>query len=270
MQRWSLGIAYNGASWHGWQKQPNVATIQAQLEQAIKSFLGHEVQLICAGRTDKGVHALEQVVHLHTPLERRELSWIRGVNRFLPPSIRVQWARPVDEQFHARFSAQRRHYIYLLRNAPHPTPFNEGRVGWVFQPLELHLMQEAAQYFIGTHDFSSFRSAECQAHSPIRDLYHLRIWQQGEYFIFYFCANAFLHHMIRNLMGTLVFVGSGRRTPQWAYELLQACDRRLAAPTFAPEGLYLVKADYPQEFGLPQHELSELLHRHLGISCVKV
>lgn len=265
MQRWSLGIAYNGTDWHGWQKQPQVATVQAQLEQAIHDFLGHEVQTVCAGRTDTGVHALEQVIHLETELVRRESSWIRGVNSFLPSCIRVQWACPVDKQFHARFSAQQRHYVYLLRNAPHPSPFTQDRAAWVFQPLQLKLMQQAAQTFIGTHDFSSFRSADCQAHSPVRELQKLHIAQQGEYFIFHFSANGFLHHMVRNLMGVLVYIGMGKRSVDWAQELLTARDRSLAAPTFSAQGLYLTKVDYPSSFGLPSHGLADLVHRHLGV-----
>lgn len=270
MQRWSLGIAYNGTGWHGWQKQPQVVTVQSLLEQAVHSFLGHEVQTVCAGRTDTGVHALEQVVHLDTQLVRREVSWIRGVNSFLPSGIRVQWARPVDGQFHARFSAQRRHYVYLLRNAPHPSPFTEARSAWVFQPLKLQLMLQAAQALVGTHDFSSFRSADCQANNPVRELQELRITQQGEYFIFYFSANGFLHHMVRNLMGVLVYIGMGKRPVHWAQELINARDRSLSAPTFAAQGLYLAKVDYPSRWGLPNHRISDLVHRHLGISYVKV
>src|SRR5690625_3290410 len=223
MQRWSRGIAYNGTGWHGWQKQPQVVTVQSQLEQAVHSFLGHEVQTVCAGRTDTGVHALEQVVHLDTQLVRREVSWIRGVNSFLPSGIRVQWARPVDGQFHARFSAQRRHYVYLLRNAPHPSPFTEARSAWVFQPLKLQLMLQAAQALVGTHDFSSFRSADCQANNPVRELQELRITQQGEYFIFYFSANGFLHHMVRNLMGVLVYIGMGKRPRAEERRGVQTC-----------------------------------------------
>ncbi|HLS17986.1 MAG TPA: tRNA pseudouridine(38-40) synthase TruA [Paenalcaligenes sp.] len=270
MQRWSLGIAYNGDGWHGWQKQPNVATIQAQVESALYDFLGLEIQTVCAGRTDTGVHALEQVVHLDTALERREMAWIRGLNSHLPNSIRVQWARQVDAQFHARFSAQRRHYLYLVRNAPHPTPFTEARVAWVFQPLQLQPMQEAAKLLVGTHDFSSFRSADCQAHSPIRELQQLNIWQQGEYFIFYFCANAFLHHMVRNLMGVLIHIGKGKQPARWARDVLEYRDRRRSAPTFSPTGLYLARVDYPAHFKIPQHELSALVHRHLNLTCVKV
>src|SRR5699024_6355981 len=217
------------------------------------------------GRTDTGVHALEQVVHLETELVRREVSWIRGVNSFLPSSIRVQWARPVNEQFHARFSAQRRHYVYLLHNAPHPSPFTQARAAWMFQPLKLQLMQQAAQILIGTHDFSSFRSADCQSHSPVRELQKLRITQQGEYFVFYFSANGFLHHMVRNLMGVLVYIGMGKRSVHWAQELLTARDRSLAAPTFAAQGLYLAKVDYPPSCGLPDHGLADLVHRHLGV-----
>jgi|SRR5690625_600531 len=268
--RLALGVAYDGSDWHGWQKQPHGRTIQNQLEQALSSFLAQPVTTICAGRTDAGVHALEQIVHLDTTVQRAEHAWVRGLNSYLPNSIRVQWAHRVGPDFHARFGAQKRHYIYILRNAAVPSPFAATRMGWVFRPLSLEPMQQAAQLFVGTHDFSAFRSAECQAHSPIRSIEQLQIVQQGDILVFYFCANAFLHHMIRNMMGTLIAIGLGRQPVHWVEDLLKAKDRRAAAPTFSPAGLYLAKVDYAANWGLPSSSIEQLLHTHLGLSYGKV
>lgn len=270
VQRLALGVAYDGQYWHGWQKQPHRQTVQDQLESALRSFLKRRCDTICAGRTDTGVHAFEQVVHLDSSVVRPEYAYVRGLNALLPKSIRVQWAQSVDTDFHARFSAVRRHYIYILRNAEIPVPFNEGRVGWVYRPLSLDAIQRAAEQFLGTHDFSAFRSSQCQAHSPIREIQQLTVTQQGEYFIFHFQANAFLHHMIRNIMGTLVYIGMGRQPVQWVAELLQHKDRRQAAPTFSPAGLYLARVDYASHWNLPQSSLSTLVHRHLGFDYGKV
>lgn len=266
MHRIALGVAYSGERWHGWQRQPHGLTIQDQLEKALATFLKTPVSTICAGRTDTGVHALEQVVHLDTTAKRAAFSWVRGLNTYLPPSIRVQWAQPVQADFHARFSARARHYVYRLHQHAVPTPFATGRAGWVFQPLSLELLQAAAAAFVGTHDFSAFRSAECQAKNPVRDLQALEVRQQGEYFIFYFRANGFLHHMIRNIMGVLVAIGAGKKPVGWVAELLASKNRQYAAPTFSPAGLYLVRADYDSVWGLPQQDISTLLHRHLGVS----
>lgn len=268
--RLALGIAYCGQPWHGWQKQPHQQTVQDQLEQALESFLNVPCETICAGRTDTGVHAFEQVVHLDTAVPRPEQAFVRGLNALLPQSIRIQWALKVDREFHARFSAQSRHYFYILRHARVPVPFDEGRVGWVYRPLALLPMQQAAQLLLGTRDFSAFRSAQCQAHSPVRELQRLTVTQQGEYFIFHFQANAFLHHMIRNLMGTLVYIGMGRQPVHWVEQLLTSRDRRRAAPTFSPAGLYLARVDYSPHWGLPQMSLESLLHRHLALSYDKV
>lgn len=269
-QRIALGVAYCGQPWHGWQKQPHQKTVQDQLELALHAFLDGGVDTICAGRTDTGVHAFGQVIHLDSPVERPERSYVRGLNALLPQSIRIQWARKVAGDFHARFSALQRHYFYILRNSPTPVPFDEGRVGWVFRPLSLSAMQQAAALLQGRHDFSAFRSSQCQAHNPVRELRELTVSQQGEYFLFHFQANAFLHHMIRNLMGALVYIGMGRAPVDWVTALLQQKDRRLAAPTFSPAGLYLARVDYPAHWNLPQPELQALLHRHLGFSCGKV
>lgn len=268
--RIALGLAYSGHQWHGWQKQPHVCTIQNQLETAIEKFTGCFINTTCAGRTDAGVHAFEQVVHLDANVSRSEVAWVRALNSFLPESIRVQWAKLVSKEFHARFSAKSRSYVYVLNNQAVQNPFLQGQVGWVFRPLSLVPMQKAAQLFLGEHDFSAFRAAQCQAHHPVRHLQRLDIWQQGNYFIFHFKANAFLHHMIRNIMGVLIYIGLNREPVNWVRYLLQSKDRTESAPTFSPAGLYLAKVEYANKWGLPHTELRALLHQHLGISCAKV
>lgn len=262
MQRVALGLSYNGASWLGWQTQPNGGTVQDALEAALSSFLAHPVKTTCAGRTDTGVHALAQVVHLDTSAQRSTESWVRGLNALLPASIAVQWAQNVPDDFHARFSVQSRNYLYLVRNSRVRTPLMEGQVGWVHRPLNLLSMQAAAKRLLGTHDFSSFRSSQCQAASPIRTVLSLDIQQHNEFFLFHFKANAFLHHMVRNLMGALIYIGQGKHPSQWIDDLLSQGDRRLAAPTFSPHGLYLAGVEYPQELQIkpaePRHDFFSL------------
>lgn len=265
MPRIALGLAYDGAPWLGWQTQPGGRTVQDRLEAALEAFLTTPVATICAGRTDTGVHALEQVVHLDTAVERRMESWVRGVNAFLPASIRIQWAHPVTDDFHARFSATARSYVYLLRSHRVASPILHGKIGWVHRPLDLQRMQEAATYLVGEHDFSAFRAAECQAASPVRRLEQLSVGQLGDFFVFTFTANAFLQHMVRNLMGALLEVGKGMRSPDWMAELLAMKDRRLAPATFSGAGLYLAKAQYPARFGLPSLPLAQALESHLGL-----
>lgn len=252
MPRIALGVAYDGSPWQGWQTQPHRQTVQDTLEAALGQFCGIErsVPTICAGRTDTGVHAAMQVVHLDTDLSRRAESWVRGVNAFLPPSIAVQWAQPVGDDFHARFSARSRTYVYLLWRGRVRPPLWAGRAGWCFQPLDIDAMRRAAATLLGEHDFSSFRSSQCQAASPIRTLHQWDIQERGPFLVFTLKANAFLHHMVRNLMGALVQVGQGRESVDWMRALLAARDRRLAAPTFSPDGLYLCGIEYPSQFGL--------------------
>jgi len=265
MSRIALGLAYDGAPWLGWQTQPGGRTVQDRLEAALASFLDQPAATLCAGRTDTGVHALEQVLHVDTPVERRMESWVRGLNALLPPSIRVQWAHLVDERFHARFSATSRTYVYLLRSHRVASPILHGKAGWTHQPLDARRMRNAAAHLTGRHDFTSFRSSECQASSPVRNLDQLELIEAGEFFVFIFRANAFLHHMIRNLMGALVEVGKGRREPEWIGELLRQRDRRLAPGTFPAAGLYLARVDYPGEFGLPSLSVEQALRSHLGL-----
>jgi len=263
MPRMALGVAYDGGPWLGWQTQPHGRTLQDCLQAALAQFLAHPADTICAGRTDTGVHALGQVVHVDTPARRPAESWVRGLNSLLPSSVAVQWAQPVQDDFHARFSALSRTYVYMLRNARVRSPATAGRVGWTFRPLDMALLREAAGRLVGEHDFSSFRSSQCQAASPVRTLHALDIRQRDDFFFFTFTANAFLHHMVRNLMGALLYVGEGRRPPEWMDFLLRQKDRRCSAPTFSAEGLYLVQVAYPARFGLPQAGAADLLASHL-------
>lgn len=268
--RVALGLSYDGATFHGWQTQPGGQTVQDTLETALASFLAHPVQTVCAGRTDAGVHALNQIIHIDTEAQRSPESWVRGLNALLPPTVAIQWARPVSDEFHARFSAQAREYLYIIRNDRIRSPLLHARVGWVYRPLDSELMQKAAHRLLGEHDFSCFRSSMCQASSPIRDLHSIDIIDAFPFLFFKFRANAFLHHMVRNIMGTLIYVGLGRQPPEWIDELLAQGDRRLAAPTFAPDGLYLAKVHYPDRFGLPVGTVEERMRTLTGIHVTDV
>lgn len=249
-RRIALGVAYNGKPYLGWQTQPGGRTVQDTLEKALAAFTCEPTSTICAGRTDTGVHARAQVVHLDTTIDRRMESWIRGVNAHLPPDITIRWARQMPADFHARFSATSRSYVYLLRNERILSPHWHGRAGWDFHPLDLTAMQQAAGYLLGQHDFSSFRSSQCQAASPVRSIEQLSIEQQGVFFVFTLKANAFLHHMVRNILGCLLYVGKGRHPPEWIAQVLAEKDRKIAAPTFMADGLYFAQANYPAHFGL--------------------
>ncbi len=256
MKRIALGLQYDGTAWNGYQKQLDRHTVQDQLEIALLEFARVELGTTCAGRTDTGVHAIEQVVHFDTELTRSTQSWLRGVNAFLPDSIAVRWAHEVPEdpkeQFHARFSARSRTYQYVLYNNTTRSPLLVGRAGWVFRPLDVERMRAAAAHLIGTHDFSAFRSSQCQAKTPIKQMHEVRIERRGELIVFTVRASAFLHHMVRNLIGSLIYVGTGRHTPNWLGDVLEGRDRADAAPTFMPDGLYLAKIDYDPKWGLPQ------------------
>jgi tRNA pseudouridine38-40 synthase len=249
--RLALGISYNGAAYQGWQSQPSGQTVQDRLESALSQFAVQPVSTVCAGRTDAGVHGLMQVVHFDTPLEREEFSWVRGTNRFLPPDIAVQWARPVPAAFHARASATARRYGYVVLESPVRPSVDAGRVGWVFRPLDQSTMREAAALLIGKHDFSSFRAAACQALSPIKTLRQVDITRRGAYWRFDFEADAFLHHMIRNIMGSLLAIGQGQQPPDWMSQVLSARNRDAAAPTFSPDGLYFLGPVYDAAWNLP-------------------
>jgi len=249
--RLALGISYNGQAYEGWQSQLSGRTVQDRLEAALGRFTTQRVSTVCAGRTDSGVHALMQVIHFDTELRREDSSWVRGTNRFLPSDIAVEWAHPVPDAFHSRASAVARRYSYIVLESQVRPSIDAGRVGWVFRPLDGDAMRSAAQHLIGEHDFSSFRASACQALSPVKTMRRIEIRQRGAYWRFDFEANAFLHHMIRNLMGCLLAVGQGQQPPGWICEVLRARDRDAAAPTFSPAGLYFLGPVYSPHWGLP-------------------
>jgi tRNA pseudouridine38-40 synthase len=249
--RLALGISYNGQAYQGWQSQRSGLTVQDKLETALGKFTQHRVSTLCAGRTDSGVHGLMQVVHFDTPLERPVASWVRGTNSFLPRDIAVEWAQQVPAEFHCRASALTRRYAYILMESPVRPSVDTGRVGWAFRALDMQAMQQAVTHLLGEHDFTSFRASACQALSPIKTLHHIEISRRGAYWRFEFEANAFLHHMIRNIMGCLVTVGQLKQPPGWLLEVLQARDRDAAAPTFSPDGLYFLGPRYAPHWGLP-------------------
>lgn len=249
--RIALGVEYCGTGYTGWQTQTDGRAIQDALERALAQIAAAPVATAAAGRTDAGVHATVQIAHFDTDAVRPATAWVRGVNTHLPPDVAVIWAQPVVADFHARYSATGRHYTYLLVARPVRPALVAGRVGWYHRPLDVEAMAAAARSLVGTHDYSAFRSAECQAKSPSRRLDALSVSTNGELVRFDFSANAFLHHMIRNIVGALVYVGAGRQPPRWIGELLAGRDRTRAAPTFAPDGLYFTGADYDTAWGLP-------------------
>lgn len=246
-RRVALGVAYDGSGWNGWQTQPGGHTVQDCLEEALKKFAGVKLPTICAGRTDTGVHALCQVVHVDALFVRESMAWVKGLNSHLPASISIQWAVPVASAFHARFSALTRSYTYLILNTPVRHPLWAGRAGWCFRALDAQRMNEAAQLLLGEHDFSSFRSSQCQAATPVRTMTHASVGRQGAFVVLKFTANAFLHHMIRNLVGELVYLGQGKTDLTHFKSVLDARDRKRAAPTYAAGGLYLSGVQYLPE-----------------------
>ncbi len=249
--RFAIGVSYDGSSFDGWQSQPSGRAVQDHLERALAQIAGADVRVAGAGRTDAGVHAVGQVAHFDTLAVRPDTAWVRGTNSNLPSGISVTWVQPVDERFHARFAARSRTYHYLLRvSAVRPALFAQ-QLGWFHLPLELRRMQEAAAMLVGSHDFTSFRAAGCQAKTPVRLMHEARVIQSGETFVMRFRADAFLHHMVRNIVGALVMIGKGGEPVSWMGELLQAKDRRLGAPTFAPDGLYLSEVEYDPDWALP-------------------
>jgi tRNA pseudouridine38-40 synthase len=249
--RIALGIEYDGMPFHGWQSQADGSGVQDALERALSEIAGRPVAVIAAGRTDTGVHATMQVVHFDTGAQRPETAWVRGVNAVLPDAIAVHWAIPVEDDFHARFTATGRHYTYLLLDRPVRPALLHGRAGWYHQPLALAPMREAASALIGRHDFTAFRAADCQAKSAVRALDRLDIAREGNMIRFDLHADAFLYRMVRNIVGALVYVGNGRQPPPWIGEVLAGRDRARAAPTFASAGLYFTGVDYPVHFNLP-------------------
>ena len=260
VQRWALVLAYQGGMFCGWQKQADgVPTVQASLEEALGRIAGEPVRTVAAGRTDTGVHATAQVVHFDTAAVRPAQAWIRGVNAHLPKEAAVWHAQPVDARFHARFDAFGRRYRYVLQSAAVRSPLLAGRAGWVCRALDLDKMRRAAALLVGEHDFSSFRAAECQAKSPVKTVYRAEIGGTPSLITFDIHGNAFLHHMVRNIMGALVYVGDGRLSVEGFADLMEKRSRQYAPPTLMPDGLYLTGVDYPPEWGVDTPEPPEWL-----------
>lgn len=253
MTRWALGVEYDGACFSGFQRQssPSLPTVQGELERALAKIADHPVRLVCAGRTDAGVHALGQVVHFDTAAERAPRDWIRGGNSLTHPGICIHWAQVCAEDFSARFSARWRRYLYLMTDQRPRQALLRDRVALVTGPLAADAMQQAGQALLGEHDFSSFRAAQCQARHARREVQALQVRRQGGLLAVEIQANAFLQHMVRNIVGSLLEVGRGERDPDWMAELLLLRDRRLAGVAAPPEGLYLTAVGYPSAFGLP-------------------
>lgn len=256
--RWALGLDYCGTRYFGWQRQASGETVQAKLEAALSEVAQAPVSVIAAGRTDTGVHASLQIVHFDAPVVRPASAWVRGSARYLPADIAVRWAVPVAAGFHARFSARSRRYCYLLANTTQRPGLLAGRVGWTHWPLDFARIEAALPALIGRHDFTSFRAAECQAKSPVKTVHSAQVERRGTLLRFDFHADAFLHHMIRNIIGALVYIGNGREPVDWLAQLLAARDRAAAAPTFAPDGLYLCGIEYDPEHCLPEDYVDPL------------
>jgi tRNA pseudouridine38-40 synthase len=253
MQRVALSLEYDGARFHGFQVQPGgVATVQQALEKALSGVANEPVTLVCAGRTDAGVHATAQIVHFDTVAQRPEKAWVMGARHYLPGTISINWAKNTVPQFHARFSAQARTYRYLLCDRRRGSGLLDHQITFSNRALDVARMQAGAAFLVGEHDFTSFRAVQCQAHSPVRRIHHLHIVRRGDLILLEVKANAFLHHMVRNIVGVLMAVGAGDAAPQWVAEVLAAKDRTAGGVTAKPHGLYLVGVDYPPSFGLPE------------------
>lgn len=256
-QRIALGVEYDGHEYCGWQIQkhdPN--SVQQVLEQALSAVANHPVRVICAGRTDTGVHASEQVVHFETTAERSERSWVYGANRNLPKSVCALWAKPVSEDFHARFSARRRRYLYVIFNRQVRPTYLAYRTTWEYRPLDEKKMHEAAQVLVGEHDFNAYRALGCQAKSPVRTIYELKVFRKGAYVFIDIEANAFLHHMVRNIAGVLMDIGAGKQPVEWAQQILHTRDRTQGGITAPPFGLYLTNVIYEDEHVIPRNDQS--------------
>lgn len=253
MPRYALGIEYDGSQYHGWQRQKHSLGVQQVVEQALSKIAAVPVSVVCAGRTDTGVHATAQVVHFDIPAQRPERAWTLGANTSLPDAVAVTWAKEVDSSFHARFSALARTYRYIIWNRPYRPAIHAKRVTWVFQPLNEHAMNQAAQALVGQHDFTSFRAQGCQARHPVREVQAISVHRSGHLIYLDIQANAFLHHMVRNIAGSLIAIGRGEQPVGWLGELLALRERRLAGVTAPPHGLYLSQVHYPEHYALPPH-----------------
>ena len=252
MPRIALGLRYDGSSYHGWQVQEDLPTVQSMVEKALSAVADQPIATICAGRTDAGVHASAQVIHFDTNAERTDHSWVFGANSNLPHNIVVLWAKPVDETFSARYSTKARRYRYIIYNHEVRPGILRSAVGWHFRPLDECRMRQAAKYLVGEHDFSSFRGADCQAKSAVRTIYQIEIFRIRRMVVIEVQANAFLLHMVRNIAGILIAIGDGDKPPEWAKTVLIARNRREGGVTVAPNGLYMVEVNYPSEFKIPR------------------
>ncbi len=259
MERIVLGIEYDGSKFYGWQSQSGRRTVQDELERALSIIANQPVRVICAGRTDTGVHALEQVVHFDTPVQRDLHSWLMGANSQLPDDVRITWARPAVDDFHARYSAIARFYRYIILNRPMKSALLRQQVTWCYQPLDAEKMHRAAQTLVGDHDFSSFRAQGCQSKSPRRMMHFIEIYRDDEKVIIDLSANAFVHHMVRNIAGVLMEIGCGKKPIEWTQELLEVKKRELGGITAPPCGLYLAGVFYPEHYGLTKHPIFEKL-----------
>ena len=256
----AIGLEYCGAAYSGWQRQKHITSVQEHVESALSRVADHEVHVLCAGRTDAGVHALQQVVHFETVAERDMRSWVLGGNVHLPPDISIHWAQQVDDDFHARFSATSRTYCYIILNRAARPGLQQRRVTWECRQLNEGLMREAAICLLGEHDFTSYRSVACQSGTPLRNVKHLEIRRHDDCIIMEIEANSFLHHMVRNIAGVLMTIGMGEAPPEWSQQVLEARDRTQGGVTAPPDGLYLVRASYPQKYGIPAYaNMSQVL-----------
>ncbi len=253
VQRYAAIVEYNGARFHGWQKQKhhNEPTIQAALEAAISKVANHPIEIVCAGRTDAGVHATRQVIHFDSHAVRTEYSWLMGVNTNLPDGVALQWVSPIDGEFHARFKARARRYRYLINNSPTKQALQHDQLTWWRYPLDAERMHEAAQALIGEHDFSAFRAKDCQAKSPVKTMHHIQVKRWGNIIMLELESSAFLYHMVRNIVGVLLPIGEGHKPVEWMAEVLATRDRKQAGVTAPGEGLYFVGVDYPEQFDIP-------------------
>ncbi|PTU31117.1 tRNA pseudouridine(38-40) synthase TruA [Stenotrophobium rhamnosiphilum] len=252
MSRWAAGVEYIGTAYSGWQAQKRVHGVQAEIEKSLSKIANHPLRVVCAGRTDTGVHAYQQVIHFDTDSVRTPYAWLLGTNSTLPNDVSLRWVQPVADHFDARYSALVRHYRYVIHTHSARSALLHNRVAWWPQQLDAEAMHEAAQALVGRHDFSAFRGSQCQANTPTRTIRHIRVHRSGEFVIIDICANAFLHHMVRNIAGTLSHVGLGKQPVVWVAEVLAGRDRKKAAVNAPPGGLYFVGPEYPAEFALPE------------------
>lgn len=248
--RIALEVEYDGSRYHGWQAQTGLHTVQQVIETALSRVADHDISVVCAGRTDTGVHATNQIIHFDSDKERTIRSWIHGANSYLPKDVCIKWGREMPDEFHARYSALSRRYRYIIYNSAIRPALFRGNMTWQYRQLDHRDMHDAGQFLLGEHDFTSFRSVECQSRTPMRNVMNLQVIRKGDLLMIDITANAFLHHMVRNIAGVLIAIGSGKKNSLWVKEVLAARDRRLGAETAPPYGLYLVGVTYPSEYSI--------------------